>query len=269
MFSSVFFTACLKPLSEYSGFFQEPNNDDVFYTVTFNSNGGNAVSPITNLASGSTIEKPVDPSNPGYGIFDGWYKEDDLSNAWDFSGDTVTTDITLFAKWQADYDLGDTGPGGGIIFYRSAIGFTMTRKAGFFHYFEAAPTDMDTELNWQTVYLFVPYYFCNTETSIGTGWYNTYHCIFPKSFSPEYIPAARACDTYKNEGKTDWFLPSKDELNELWKNRTYVGISSGVYWSSSEYGSDYCRAWQQNFVSGNQGTSDKTMNYNVRAVRVF
>lgn len=49
------------------------------YTVTFNTNGGNDVSPKTNVKHGSTILEPAFPTKTGYD-FAGWYKELELIN---------------------------------------------------------------------------------------------------------------------------------------------------------------------------------------------
>jgi len=70
------------------------------FTVTFDSNGGSAVAPITGLASGSTITEPTAPTKSG-NTFDGWYKEAAFTNQWNFATDTVTGNITLYAKWTA------------------------------------------------------------------------------------------------------------------------------------------------------------------------
>ncbi|MDR2634511.1 MAG: InlB B-repeat-containing protein, partial [Clostridiales bacterium] len=72
--------------------------DDTEYTVTFDSNGGNTVQTV-NANYGDTIAEPTDPEKTGY-TFDGWYKEIGLNNRWDFSSDTVTGNITLYAKWN-------------------------------------------------------------------------------------------------------------------------------------------------------------------------
>ena len=73
-------------------------------------------------------------------------------------------------------------------------------------------------------------------------------------------------------GYNDWFLPSKDELNVLYQNRTLIGgfSTSNNYWSSSEY-SEYAinEAWGQNFATGAQSKVSKSVTYIVRAVRYF
>lgn len=68
------------------------------YTVTFNSNGGSAVAPIDDVASGSLIEEPTEPTKEG-SEFAGWFTEDTFDNQWDFAIDTVTGGVTLYAKW--------------------------------------------------------------------------------------------------------------------------------------------------------------------------
>lgn len=67
-------------------------------TVTFEENGGSAVPDITGLSYNATISAPAAPTKTGY-AFGGWYKEAACTNLWDFSTDTVTKDITLYAQW--------------------------------------------------------------------------------------------------------------------------------------------------------------------------
>jgi uncharacterized repeat protein (TIGR02543 family) len=79
------------------------------YTVTFDSLGGSSVSSINNITSGSKISAPAAPIKTGF-TFGGWYKESWCTNAWNFSTDTVTRSITLYAKWTYN---GGGGSGGG------------------------------------------------------------------------------------------------------------------------------------------------------------
>jgi len=67
------------------------------YAVTFDSQGGSAVSTQT-VAAGGLVTEPTAPTKSGY-TFDGWYKESGCTSAWNFATDTVTSDITLYAKW--------------------------------------------------------------------------------------------------------------------------------------------------------------------------
>jgi uncharacterized repeat protein (TIGR02543 family) len=73
---------------------------------------------------------PTAPTKSGY-TFEGWYKEATLTNAWDFETDTVTEDITLYAKWEM---ISETTEGlsytlnSGNAFY-SVTGYTGTAAA--------------------------------------------------------------------------------------------------------------------------------------------
>lgn len=67
-------------------------------TVSFNSQGGSEVSMLDNVPKGTLIPKPEIPVYKNY-KFDGWYKEMDCINPWNFDIDMVKQDITLYAKW--------------------------------------------------------------------------------------------------------------------------------------------------------------------------
>ncbi|MDR2964691.1 MAG: InlB B-repeat-containing protein [Treponema sp.] len=68
------------------------------YSVTFDSNGGSEVESIENVTHGSTVTKPDNPTKNGH-AFNNWYKNEELTQVWDFDNDTVTGNITLYAKW--------------------------------------------------------------------------------------------------------------------------------------------------------------------------
>jgi uncharacterized repeat protein (TIGR02543 family) len=70
----------------------------ISYTVTFNSNGGSAVQAQT-VASGGKATEPQGVTRTNY-VLDGWYTNESLTNRWDFANDTISTGITLYAKWN-------------------------------------------------------------------------------------------------------------------------------------------------------------------------
>jgi uncharacterized repeat protein (TIGR02543 family) len=69
------------------------------YTVTFEANGGAPVPAARTVTEGGTVTAPAAMTKDGY-IFGGWYKETALTNRWDFVTDTVTANITLYARWR-------------------------------------------------------------------------------------------------------------------------------------------------------------------------
>ena len=75
------------------------NSTPTVYTVTFDVQGGSAVAPLT-VEDGKTVEKPADPAKTSF-TFGGWYRESAYTTQWNFETDTVTEDITLYAKWTA------------------------------------------------------------------------------------------------------------------------------------------------------------------------
>jgi hypothetical protein len=103
-------------------------------------------------------------------------------------------------------------------------------------------------------------------TAIGTGLQNTIDIM--NGCATAGI-AARLCRGVTINGYSDWYLPSKDELNKLYLNRVAVGgfAPSGFYWSSSEDSSNL--VWAQYFLIDYQGKYDKYGTLYVRAVRAF
>lgn len=72
------------------------------YVVTFDSDGGNAVSNQT-VVHGETVKKPEDPVKQGY-TFNGWYKDKNSESGYDFTS-AVTENITLYARWNKNYTI--------------------------------------------------------------------------------------------------------------------------------------------------------------------
>lgn len=81
------FSSCQKETEE---------EETVYYTVTFNSNGGSAVEKQIVAAEEAVLE-PTPPTREGY-VFEGWRK-DTTGSFWDFDAEFVTSDMTLTASW--------------------------------------------------------------------------------------------------------------------------------------------------------------------------
>ncbi|WP_214626762.1 InlB B-repeat-containing protein [Paenibacillus agaridevorans] len=81
------------------------------YTVSFESNGGNAVEATT-VEHGDTVEAPEAPARTGY-AFGGWYTDEELTEPYVFTT-TVTGHVTLYAKWTAQ--VTETPNEGGTVY---------------------------------------------------------------------------------------------------------------------------------------------------------
>jgi len=130
----------------------------------------------------------------------------------------------------------------------------------------AAPSDF-VPAAWQGA-MGTPYYnvyMGSYGTAIGYGLLNT-NFIVNNIGNGNY--AAKLCYDLVLNGYSDWFLPSKDELNKLYLNRTAIGgFAAAYYWSSSEI--SFNGAWSQHFFDGFEWNYLKLVTYNVRAVRAF
>jgi hypothetical protein len=166
-----------------------------------------------------------------------------------------------------DYAIGDLSQGG-IIFYILQAG-DIGYVAGQVHGLIAAPFDQ-SNAEWGCYGTAIS---GADGTAIGTGNQNT---IDIEAGCTTAGTAADICANYTDGTYSDWFLPSKDELNEMYSNigqgnvlglGNVGGFASNAYWSSTEYGS--FSAWLQGFSYGTQNNFDKYTNLNVRAVRAF
>ncbi len=207
-----------------------------------------------------------------------------------FAGISSATDLsfTIFnptceqkVAWGMDCAVGDTGPGGGEVFYTSGTGSTKYMEVGPTTWYDSTARQTFT---WcagkETQAIPAP----GTGTAVGTGVSNTAQIA---SFcNPN---GAAHWITQKNagggiNGKTDWFLPAIDELHFLCLyarqlsenaascsavNPLRAGFLNQSYWSSSEYSGSL--AWYQNFRNGGKAYFDGTkgLSLYVRPVRAF
>jgi hypothetical protein len=197
--------------------------------------------------------------------------------------------------------VGQTGPGGGIIFYKHAsgtfaCGATLNQNCT---YLEVAPNtwsggsadpsnlqwaistyqsdDVPSITNDSSAY--------NNASGIGLGYKNSEAIVAQGNDSTTAAGAARA---YSGGSQSDWYLPSTAELNLLCQWAKNVpqsvtttcfggtlntgtgasgGFSTGDYWSSSEAG--VTTAWLQDFFIGGQYDDPKDYPDYVRPVRAF
>ncbi|MCX6363138.1 MAG: DUF1566 domain-containing protein [Actinobacteria bacterium] len=107
-----------------------------------------------------------------------------------------------------------------------------------------------------------------TGTALGTGLANT-DTIIAVQGAPAASYAAGWARAYNGGGYFDWYLPSKDELNELFVHQAAIGgFGPNYYWSSSEF--DAGTAWAKAFdLSSPAYAYSKNGASFVRAVRTF
>jgi hypothetical protein len=101
------------------------------------------------------------------------------------------------------------------------------------------------------------------------GMVNTTAIVARHSGVDKSTYAAGMAASLRFGGKSDWFLPSKDELNQMYiQNLTLEQFVSGYYWSSSE--TDAGGAWELFFADGIQDSYFKSDGTNYfRPVRAF
>jgi hypothetical protein len=155
---------------------------------------------------------------------------------------------------------------GGIVFYVDETGQ---------HGLVGAMEDLDGGYEWGC---YLENVFGAGGTSISTGYQNTME-IVNQGCSTEYggITAAEATVSYESDGYSDWYLPSIDELVEMYNTIGNGGLQGNVggfevsndphYWSSSEQGN--ISVWFVYFSTGNTNTNDKYAGYKVRPIRTF
>jgi hypothetical protein len=135
------------------------------------------------------------------------------------------------------------------------------------HGLEAAPAlwnggSADPISTWSNVIIAVG----TTGTAIGTGLENTDAII---AQSGHTASAAKLCRNYTGGGKTDLFLPSKDELTQIYAQKAVIGGLSPAdgYWSSSEANASDAFLLQN--TDGLPANMGKTVPEWVRAIRAF
>ena len=216
---------------------------------------------------------------------------------------TLESSDALPVQMVVTYSVGDTGPGGGRIFYVDANGFscgnsftnTGSPTGGLCHYLEAAPATWsggsnDPRLAWASAGNTTtdvsgitndaaPY---NNAAAIGLGLKNSIAIVNQGNTTSSAAGAARA---YSGGGKSDWYLPTTSELNLLcqWSRGVTQNVAvvcgggtnsadfatDPAYWSSSENAADQARI--QYFVSSAaaQDGRAKGDTNKVRPIRAF
>ena len=175
--------------------------------------------------------------------------------------------------------IGDRGPAGGIVVYDAGSDQQWGR------YLEIAPQSCEiVKVAFNSTSSKPTLYTSNVERSkakaIGMGAKNT------TMLADKFAGAAKASNDSTCNDYSDWFLPSKDELNEAFRQLSHSrtglqltpvgGFDRGYYWTSSDYNGE--TAWAQYFADGQQFDRVQTLDGNrkpparpfrVRSMRAF
>ncbi|NBR99945.1 MAG: DUF1566 domain-containing protein, partial [Actinobacteria bacterium] len=235
------------------------------------------------------------------------------------SGVVIVKYLTPSCATGSTCIVGDTGPGGGVVFYVQASGGTFTSTgsdcATACRYLEVTTSQQSTSSPYATTAAFCYAAGSDSGTSncqsnsiypnsagqaasrtaaalIGMGMANT-NQIYARLTTAGSVStssyAAGVAWAYSNNGKSDWYLPTRSELNQMCKwirnqawvsdatacdstgalntGRNATGFLSGTYWSSTEGGLE--TAYNMYTPNGAQGNGYKYGFFNVRAVRAF
>jgi hypothetical protein len=194
------------------------------------------------------------------------------------------------ARIAIDCKVGDVGPAGGVVVYDAGADQSWGR------YLEVAPRSCEqSALPWmsdlKSLRLKTEGYDMRLPRissvamvqgkAIGTGLTNTKRALQARNrvsqilrrsykFQSAMVAASIPCN-----GFSDWFLPSKDELNEACRVLSHSrvgrqltpngGFDRGYYWTSSDYNGR--TAWSQYFADCQQFDRVQTLSGNMTGAR--
>jgi hypothetical protein len=171
------------------------------------------------------------------------------------------------SQLNGDCKLGDTGPGGGTVFYVNVGGFTCGPTLNkTCHYMEVPSTNTWSGGGTDPSYTYAVSAYQNTlvpnlatqsstvsSAEIGLGYQSSVY-IVNQNGTP-YTYAAGAARAYSGGSQNDWYLPNTSEANQLCKYANgqpwvsdatmctgaspSLGLSLARYWTTSEYNNQY------------------------------
>ena len=258
--------------------------------VDFDRNlGSGSMSPQT--SSTNTILSSSTFARSGF-VFQGWNTQSNGLGTTYLSSDSfpfsTSPNRTLYAKWLQICDgsspcsVGDTGPGGGVIFYVAPslfdCGPTLTQKCKYLEHARTTGTNpwTDVKIAWSGE---TSTALSTTSDAIGTGYKNTLAMVNQAGGGSTSDRAGTATRAYRGPNNlTDWYLPSMDELDELRAQSNFFGDVFGVfdwrdspggiqYWSSTE-SSSRAAFFMDNMAQDIEAYKEDLSSY-VRPIRAF
>lgn len=224
-------------------------------TVVWSPQAGNAFAPNTVYTAYINLTPKAGYTLQGVGA-NSFTVQDAVATHESNSG-AVTAVFGATNPTEKHYAIGDIGPSGkGIVF--------LVTDGGS-HGLEVSPSSWTGSSLYEpkSVWKNTQTLTSHTSTDIGKGYANTYLELVGTEH-----PAAERSRGCAVGGKGDWFLPSLDELEQIYLNRDLIGGYFGYeYWSSSEYDAGNAIFWD--FGTGRAGTGLKYVGRIVRPVRAF
>jgi uncharacterized repeat protein (TIGR02543 family) len=250
-------------------------------TIATDEQGGSAINNAFTTTGGIISSSLGTPTRSGY-TFNGWFTASSGGSALSFPyTHNQTANFTLYAQWTCASGgtcvVGDTGPGGGIIFYVHPVG-TFACGANLelsCKYLEAAPTTgtnawVDENYLWSgntTVAIGAS----ASGVVIGTGYSNTLAIVGQSGGGNTSDRAATVTRAYRGpNGLSDWFLPSRDEVYQLHLNSARVSLGNAFddFWTSTESDSHHALITWNHGDGSFYGNAKDTPNA-VRPIRAF
>jgi hypothetical protein len=174
--------------------------------------------------------------------------------------------------------VGDIGPGNGTVFYVSPTPFTETgAPCGSNCRYLEARVGVGPSAQWSINYATTQIGASAQGTAIGTGYGNTYAIITQNGIfnATTNNYAAGGAASYTGGGKTDWFMPSKMELDELVRYEALLSVPDPIYGNTQFYNSSSefsaTNVWGELMHSSGSPASGvgKTDNNHYVSVRAF
>ncbi len=172
------------------------------------------------------------------------------------TSEIIEADYSLLSDESLQqYQIGEQGPSGGTIFYDKGS------YSNDWRYLEVAPSHQgDTKWGCNGMSI-------STGNDVGAGKSNTQRII---SNCTEPSTAAEITENLRLGGNSDWYLPSREELDLIYRNlhsKREGPMTNTRYWSSSQYNST--QAWAQFFGDGRKIQANTDLTFRVHAIRSF